>query len=132
MPIYAYRCQECGHSKDVIQKFSDAPLTQCPACGADAFRKQLTAPAFQLKGSGWYVTDFRDSGKSKSSEAGKPDSTAAASGGQEAGASSSSTDSAAPSAPSGAPAAPPAATASAPAGASSTSASGTGKSGPAA
>lgn len=68
MPIYAYRCQQCGHAKDVIQKFSDAPLTVCPACGADAFRKQLTAPAFQLKGGGWYVTDFRDSGKSKSAE----------------------------------------------------------------
>jgi putative FmdB family regulatory protein len=63
MPIYAYRCESCGHAKDVIQKFSDAPLTVCPACGADAFRKQLTAPAFQLKGSGWYVTDFRDGGK---------------------------------------------------------------------
>lgn len=62
MPIYAYRCETCGHAKDVIQKFSDAPLTVCPACGADAFRKQLTAPAFQLKGSGWYVTDFRDQG----------------------------------------------------------------------
>lgn len=70
MPIYAYRCASCGHDKDVIQKFSDAPLTLCPACGADAFRKQLTAPAFQLKGSGWYVTDFRDQGKSKG---GKPD-----------------------------------------------------------
>ncbi len=63
MPIYAYRCERCGHAKDVIQKFSDAPLTLCPECGADAFRKQLTAPAFQLKGSGWYVTDFRDGGK---------------------------------------------------------------------
>jgi putative FmdB family regulatory protein len=73
MPIYAYRCQECGHAKDVIQKFSDAPLTLCPACGADAFRKQLTAPAFQLKGSGWYVTDFRDSGKGKPADAGTAD-----------------------------------------------------------
>ncbi|MFM1990668.1 MAG: hypothetical protein RJA99_3625 [Pseudomonadota bacterium] len=63
MPIYAYRCESCGHAKDVIQKFSDAPLTVCPSCGAEAFRKQLTAPAFQLKGSGWYVTDFRDNGK---------------------------------------------------------------------
>lgn len=63
MPIYAYRCERCGHAKDVIQKFSDAPLTVCPSCGEDAFRKQLTAPAFQLKGSGWYVTDFRDNGK---------------------------------------------------------------------
>jgi putative FmdB family regulatory protein len=70
MPIYAYRCASCGHDKDVIQKFSDAPLTLCPVCGADAFRKQLTAPSFQLKGSGWYVTDFRDQGKSKG---GKPD-----------------------------------------------------------
>jgi putative FmdB family regulatory protein len=70
MPIYAYRCASCGHDKDVIQKFSDTPLTLCPVCGADAFRKQLTAPSFQLKGSGWYVTDFRDQGKSKS---GKPD-----------------------------------------------------------
>jgi putative FmdB family regulatory protein len=69
MPIYAYRCEACGHAKDVIQKFSDAPLTTCPECGADAFRKQLTAPAFQLKGSGWYVTDFRDNGK----KASKPD-----------------------------------------------------------
>jgi len=59
MPIYAYRCQQCGHAKDVIQKFSNAPINLCPACGADAFRKQLTAPAFQLKGGGWYVTDFR-------------------------------------------------------------------------
>jgi len=69
MPIYAYRCQQCGHAKDVIQKFSDAPINLCPACGADAFRKQLTAPAFQLKGGGWYVTDFRDSGKGKASDA---------------------------------------------------------------
>jgi putative FmdB family regulatory protein len=69
MPIYAYRCESCGHAKDAIQKFSDAPLTICPSCGADAFRKQLSAPSFQLKGSGWYVTDFRDNGKS----AAKPD-----------------------------------------------------------
>ena len=68
MPIYAYRCESCGHEKDVIQKFSDAPLTVCPACGADAFRKQLTAPAFQLKGSGWYVTDFRDGNKGKAAK----------------------------------------------------------------
>ena len=59
MPIYAYRCESCGFDKDVLQKMSDAPLTQCPSCGADAFRKQVTAAGFQLKGSGWYVTDFR-------------------------------------------------------------------------
>jgi putative FmdB family regulatory protein len=59
MPIYAYKCDSCGHTKDVLQKMSDAPLTDCPACGAPAFKKQLTAAGFQLKGSGWYVTDFR-------------------------------------------------------------------------
>lgn len=59
MPIYAYKCESCGHAKDVLQKVSDAPLTDCPACGAAAFRKQLTAAGFQLKGSGWYATDFK-------------------------------------------------------------------------
>jgi putative FmdB family regulatory protein len=59
MPIYAYRCESCGFEKDVLQKMSDAPLTQCPECLNDAFRKQVTAAGFQLKGSGWYVTDFR-------------------------------------------------------------------------
>lgn len=59
MPIYAYRCAACGHAKDVLQKMSDEPLTVCPQCGAGSFAKQLTAAGFQLKGSGWYVTDFR-------------------------------------------------------------------------
>lgn len=59
MPIYAYKCGSCGHAKDVLQKLSDAPLTVCPACGADSFSKQVTAAGFQLKGSGWYATDFR-------------------------------------------------------------------------
>lgn len=59
MPIYAYRCQECGFDKDVLQKISDAPLTECPACSKPAFKKQLTAAGFQLKGTGWYVTDFK-------------------------------------------------------------------------
>lgn len=82
MPIYAYKCESCGHAKDVLQKVSDAPLTTCPACGADTFRKQLTAAGFQLKGTGWYVTDFRNSGSaatgaaaaaaSSSAEASKP------------------------------------------------------------
>ena len=62
MPIYAYKCGSCGHAKDVLQKVSDAPLTTCPACGAEAFSKQITAAGFQLKGSGWYATDFRSSG----------------------------------------------------------------------
>jgi len=59
MPIYAYKCESCGYAKDVLQKMSDAPLSVCPQCGADAFKKQVTAAGFQLKGSGWYVTDFR-------------------------------------------------------------------------
>ena len=63
MPIYAYRCSECGHAKDVLQKMSDPVLTECPACGAQAFTKQVTAAGFQLKGSGWYVTDFRGGDK---------------------------------------------------------------------
>lgn len=62
MPIYAYRCESCGHAADVLQKMSDPVLTVCPACGADTYRKQLTAAGFQLKGSGWYVTDFRGGG----------------------------------------------------------------------
>ena len=62
MPIYAYRCASCGHSRDVLQKISDPQLTTCPVCGADQFRKQVTAAGFQLKGSGWYVTDFRNGG----------------------------------------------------------------------
>jgi putative FmdB family regulatory protein len=59
MPIYAYKCGSCGHAKDVLQKISDAPLAVCPACGAASFTKQVTAAGFQLKGSGWYATDFR-------------------------------------------------------------------------
>ena len=62
MPIYAYRCDACGHAKDVLQKLSDPVLSVCPACGADSFRKQLTAAGFQLKGSGWYATDFKNAG----------------------------------------------------------------------
>ncbi|MDD5332145.1 MAG: zinc ribbon domain-containing protein [Rhodoferax sp.] len=59
MPIYAYKCESCGFTKDVLQKLSDAPLTDCPACAASTFKKQLTAAGFQLKGSGWYATDFK-------------------------------------------------------------------------
>jgi len=59
MPIYAYKCGSCGHAKDVLQKISDPALSACPACGADSFSKQITAAGFQLKGSGWYATDFR-------------------------------------------------------------------------
>jgi putative FmdB family regulatory protein len=59
MPIYAYRCDECGFAKDVLQKVSDPVLTVCPSCGKSSFKKQITAAGFQLKGTGWYVTDFR-------------------------------------------------------------------------
>ena len=59
MPIYAYKCESCGFAKDVLQKISDAPLQDCPTCGQSTFKKQLTAAGFQLKGSGWYVTDFK-------------------------------------------------------------------------
>ncbi|RDU99834.1 FmdB family zinc ribbon protein [Trinickia dinghuensis] len=78
MPIYAYRCESCGFEKDVLQKMSDAPLTQCPQCEKDSFRKQLTAAGFQLKGSGWYVTDFR--GGSSGSNASNGSNGAASSG----------------------------------------------------
>lgn len=59
MPIYAYRCETCGFAKDVLQKVSDPVLTDCPSCGQSTFKKQVTAAGFQLKGTGWYVTDFR-------------------------------------------------------------------------
>ncbi len=60
MPIYSYRCDSCGHTLDVLRKISDPPLVVCPSCGASAIRKQVTAAGFQLKGSGWYATDFRN------------------------------------------------------------------------
>lgn len=59
MPIYAYRCEACGFAKDVLQKISDPQLTDCPTCGKASFKKQVTAAGFQLKGTGWYATDFR-------------------------------------------------------------------------
>jgi putative FmdB family regulatory protein len=85
VPIYAYRCTSCGFEKDVMQKVSDPLLTTCPACGAETFAKQLSAPGFQLKGSGWYATDFKGSGTAKptganSSAETKPESAAASSG----------------------------------------------------
>ena len=71
MPIYAYRCESCGFARDVLQKISDAPLTTCPTCGQEQFRKQLTAAGFQLKGSGWYATDFKG-GNAAAKPADKP------------------------------------------------------------
>lgn len=66
MPIYEYRCAECGFQKDYLQKVSDAPLTDCPSCGKPAFNKALTAAGFQLKGNGWYCTDFKGGSAAKS------------------------------------------------------------------
>lgn len=71
MPIYAYKCSECGYEQDVMQKMSDAPLTDCPACGKSSFAKQLTAAGFALKGNGYYATDFKNGG-SKPAEAPSP------------------------------------------------------------
>ena len=84
MPIYAYRCTSCGFEKDVMQKISDARLTHCPACNTENFAKQLTAAGFQLKGTGWYATDFKGGGakavtaKVESSVDAKSDSSAPA------------------------------------------------------
>ena len=72
MPIYAYKCDSCGHAKDVLQKMSDDLLTQCPSCGAPTFNKQLTAAGFQLKGSGWYATDFKGGAAATPAVAGAP------------------------------------------------------------
>jgi len=66
MPIYEYRCSACGHELEALQKLRDAPLTECPSCGKAELRKQVSAAGFQLKGSGWYVTDFRNSGAKSS------------------------------------------------------------------
>ena len=59
MPIYEYRCTSCGHQQEFLQKLSDAPLTRCTQCGQETFSKMVTAAGFQLKGSGWYATDFK-------------------------------------------------------------------------
>jgi putative FmdB family regulatory protein len=81
MPIYAYRCASCGHSRDVLQKISDPQLTTCPVCGAEQFQKQVTAAGFQLKGSGWYVTDFRNGGGAAGAPAASGPAAAPATGG---------------------------------------------------
>ncbi len=63
MPIYEYRCDDCGHDFETIQRFSDDPLKTCPACGKDTLRKRMSASAFRLKGGGWYETDFKAGNK---------------------------------------------------------------------
>ncbi|MBM3342964.1 MAG: zinc ribbon domain-containing protein [Betaproteobacteria bacterium] len=90
MPIYEYRCDSCGFQKEFIQRMSDAPLTDCPACNKPTFSKMVTAAGFQLKGGGWYVTDFKGgnaSGKKsgdKASESGAKESKSESSGGEAA------------------------------------------------
>ncbi|RKR43166.1 zinc ribbon domain-containing protein [Paraburkholderia sp. BL17N1] len=123
MPIYAYRCESCGFGKDVLQKISDPQLTQCPECGKDTFRKQVTAAGFQLKGSGWYVTDFRG-GNGGASAPAKPDANGASNGasGENASASNGATQTDA--APASNTAATPSAPAAAPAASASSSGSG--------
>jgi len=63
MPIYEYRCAACSHQEEHLQKISEKPLTKCPACGKKTYKKMLSAAGFQLKGSGWYATDFKTTGK---------------------------------------------------------------------
>lgn len=65
MPIYEYRCGKCGFQKEYLQRLNDTPLTKCPECGKRTFTKMVTAAGFQLKGTGWYATDFKDSGSGK-------------------------------------------------------------------
>ena len=79
MPIYAYKCDSCGFAKDVLQKMSDPLLTDCPACSASTFKKQVTAAGFQLKGSGWYATDFKGGSAATSATATSTVSTSASS-----------------------------------------------------
>ncbi|MEW6353050.1 MAG: zinc ribbon domain-containing protein [Pseudomonadota bacterium] len=71
MPTYEYQCNACSHQFEALQKMSDAPLTECPACGKPQLRKMMSAGAFHLKGSGWYQTDFKNAGKKKAEAADK-------------------------------------------------------------
>jgi len=96
MPIYAYRCDECGFAKDVLQKISDPVLTVCPTCGKSSFKKQVTAAGFQLKGTGWYVTDFRGGSAPATGTAPATDGGASAGSTSSAASSSDSSSAAAP------------------------------------
>jgi putative FmdB family regulatory protein len=89
MPLYEYLCDACGHRFEAIQKFSDPPLETCPKCGG-AVRKQQAAPAFQFKGSGWYITDYAK--KDGSAKGGKADDAAKTGGDSESAAKTEKTD----------------------------------------
>ena len=112
MPIYEYKCSACSHELESLQKFSDAPLVKCPACGKDTLTKLVSAAGFQLKGSGWYQTDFRGSGAKPTvtpgagkTESGKADAGSADSGKESAKSGDATSTAAKPAAPA-APAAP--------------------------
>jgi len=96
MPIYQYKCTDCGHQLEALQKMSDSPLSVCPACQAPALRKQLTAAAFKLKGTGWYETDFKNSGTKPQSKSGADSSNGAAASNESGAASSDKTSRAKP------------------------------------
>ena len=72
MPLYEYRCSSCGHQQEFLQKVGDAPITVCTQCGKPSFSKMVTAAGFQLKGSGWYATDFKNTGAKASAKASEP------------------------------------------------------------
>jgi putative FmdB family regulatory protein len=91
MPIYEYRCGSCGYEKEYLQKVNDAPIAACPTCGSEAYAKLISAAGFQLKGSGWYATDFKNGGKPKP----KPEAETCAAAKSDAGASESDTPAAA-------------------------------------
>ena len=78
MPIYEYRCADCGFQNEYLQKVSEPPMTLCPSCGNESFRKLLTAAGFQLKGSGWYATDFKGGKPAAEAKAGSKEGGAAA------------------------------------------------------
>ncbi len=128
MPIYAYLCDLCGHQQDFLQKLADPRLTTCPACSKEGLKRQLTAAGFQLKGSGWYVTDFRDGGKKPSaspseSASGAPAAAPSTNDAKSGGESKSNDSSAAPSSTPAASSAPSAAPASTSSGSSPSSSS---------
>jgi putative FmdB family regulatory protein len=77
MPIYDYQCTSCGHKDEVMRKISAASTEVCPACGAETFSKQLSAPSFQLSGSGWYATDFKNGGNAAPASKSETSTTAA-------------------------------------------------------
>lgn len=80
MPFYEYRCQACGHELEAMQKMSDAPLTECPACGKPELRKQVSAAGFRLSGGGWYETDFKGGNKKNLAESSQPSGSACGTG----------------------------------------------------